>query len=84
MFTSATQVDHVMQMAADLDLEAAVRAAAGQIVVASIGPVCDEALRRHGLPVDVEPAHPKMGSLVAAIAERGRAVLAAKKGQDLQ
>jgi uroporphyrinogen-III synthase len=81
LFTSATQVDHVMRTAADLHLEAEVRAAASQIVVASIGPVCDEALRRHQLPVDVEPAHPKMGQLVAAIAQRGRAVLAAKKEQ---
>lgn len=81
MFTSATQVDHVMQVAADLHLEAAVRAAGQHIVVASIGPVCDEALRRHGLPIDVEPPHPRMGHLVAAIAERGRALLAAKQGQ---
>jgi hypothetical protein len=28
------------------------------VVVASIGPVCTDALRRHGLPVDLEPEHP--------------------------
>jgi uroporphyrinogen-III synthase len=81
MFTSATQVDHVMQVASELHLEAAVRTATGQIVIASIGPVCDEALRRHGLAIDIGPSHPRMGQLVTAIAERGRALLAAKQGQ---
>jgi uroporphyrinogen-III synthase len=81
LFTSATQVDHVMQVAADLHLESALQAATARIVVGSIGPVCDEALRRHGWPIDVEPPHPRMGHLVAAVAERGRAVLAAKHAE---
>lgn len=81
MFTSATQVDHVMQVATQLNLNAAIRSAAQGIVVASIGPVCDEALRRHGLPVDLDPPHPRMGHLVAAVAQHGRALLAAKQGQ---
>jgi hypothetical protein len=41
--------------------------------------VCSEALRGHGLPVDLEPAHPKMGHLIAALADRGRALVAAKR-----
>lgn len=84
MFTSATQVDHVMQVAGELQLAEAVRSASRHIVVASIGPVCDEALHRHGLPVDLGPAHPRMGHLVAAISERGPALLAAKQGQVVQ
>jgi hypothetical protein len=47
-------------------------------IVASIGPVCSEALRRHGLPVDLEPEHPKMGHLVVAVAQRGPDLLKAK------
>lgn len=81
VFTSATQVDHVMRMAAELQRDAALRAATDHIVIASIGPMCDEALRRHGLPIDVAPLHPRMGQLVAAIAQHGRARLAAKQGQ---
>jgi uroporphyrinogen-III synthase len=81
LFTSATQVEHVMQVAAELGLAPAVLNAARRSVVASIGPVCNDALRRHGFPVDLEPEHPKMGHLVAAVARHGRAALAAKCGR---
>jgi uroporphyrinogen-III synthase len=46
--------------------------------VASIGPVCSEAIRAEGLAPDVEPEHPKMGHLVKAAAERAAEVLSAK------
>jgi uroporphyrinogen-III synthase len=71
LFMSATQVDHVMQIAEQLGLGEAVVGAAARMVVASIGPVCSEALRAHGWPVDLEPEHPKMGNLVATLARRG-------------
>ena len=44
------------------------------MVVGSVGPTTTETLRAHGLPVDVEPDHPKMGHLVAALAARWRGV----------
>jgi uroporphyrinogen-III synthase len=47
-------------------------------VVASIGPVTSEALEAHGLPPDLEASPPKLGPLVALLAERARAVLATK------
>jgi uroporphyrinogen-III synthase len=47
-------------------------------VVASIGPVCTEALRAEGLEPDLEPEHSKMGHLVKAAAERSLAILEAK------
>ena len=47
-------------------------------VVASIGPVCSEALRAEGLAPDVEPEHSRMGHLVKAAAERAGAILVAK------
>ncbi|MGH8985832.1 MAG: uroporphyrinogen-III synthase [Acidimicrobiia bacterium] len=75
LFTSGRQVDHVMQTAEGLGLCEAVLDAASRTVVGSIGPVCSEALRRHKLPVDLEPEHPKMGHLVVTIARRGAAVL---------
>ena len=79
VFLSATQVDHVMQTADALGLRDAVLDAARRVVVASIGPVCSESLRKHGLPVDLEPAHPKMGSLVVAVARHGPVLLQGKR-----
>ncbi len=73
LFTSGRQVDHVMQTAEELGLREAVLDAASRTVVGSIGPVCSEALRRHKLPVDLEPEHPKMGHLIVAIAHRSAA-----------
>ncbi len=80
LFTSAQQVEHVVETAAELQRLDALRAAIGRVVVASVGPVCSEALRAHGLPVDLEPEHPKMGHLVNAVAARARALLARKRG----
>jgi uroporphyrinogen-III synthase len=41
-------------------------------VVGSIGPTTSAALRPHGLPVYIEPTHPKSGHLVAALAASWR------------
>ena len=69
LFTSAQQVDHLFQVAgADADR---LRAAFHRVVVASVGPICTEALKAAELAVDIEPEHPKMGSLLSAVAERG-------------
>jgi uroporphyrinogen-III synthase len=77
LFTSATQVYHLFQVAAaDADR---MRTAFARMLVASIGPVCSEALVEHGLTVDLEPEHPKMGHLVAAVAQRAGPLLAAKR-----
>ena len=79
LFTSRRQVEHVMSTASELGLASALVDRARLMVVASIGPVCSEALRRHGLPVDIEPEHPKMGHLVVAVARRGPGLLKAKR-----
>ena len=77
LFTSATQVYHLFQVAGD----AADRLRAGfrPVLIASIGPVCSEALREHGLVPDLEPAHAKMGQLVSEVARRGKQMLAVKR-----
>lgn len=41
----------------------------GEVVVASIGPVCTRRLAAAGLRVDVEPEHPHMGNMVLALAD---------------
>jgi len=80
LFTSARQVDHVVEIAARLGCLEQLRLAVQRVVIASVGPVCSEALHAHGLPVDLEPDHPKMGHLISAVAQRGPALLATKRG----
>lgn len=79
LFTNARQVEHAFQVAGRDHREEALRAAFGRVLVASVGPVCSEALEQFGLSVDLEPEHPKMGHLLAAVANRGRALLQAKR-----
>jgi uroporphyrinogen-III synthase len=78
MFTSAHQIDHVLETARRLNVEREWLQAANRCVIASIGPTCSEALRDIGLPADLEPSHPKMGHLVKEACEQAAALLAAK------
>jgi uroporphyrinogen-III synthase len=79
LFTSRRQVEHVIRTARELGLEDTVLERTQFMIVASIGPVCSEALRHHRLPVDLEPEHPKMGHLVVAVARHGPDLLRAKR-----
>ena len=79
LFTAAQQVVHLLQVAAEEDRVADLRVALGRdTVVGSIGPTTSQALRESGLPVDIEPEHPKMGHLVAAVAAGWRGIGKAK------
>jgi uroporphyrinogen-III synthase len=80
LFTSRAQVEHVFLIASEEGIADDVRRALRRGVVASIGPVCTEALLAEGLPPDVEPEHSKMGQLVKESAEKTQAVLDAKPG----
>lgn len=68
VFTSQIQARHLFEVAERFgqteDLQRAMR---GHTVVAAIGPTCAAALDRLGVPPHVEPEHPKMGFLVAAL-----------------
>jgi uroporphyrinogen-III synthase len=79
-FTTSVQVQHLLRIAAEMQIEEPVRRAFQRIVVGSIGPMTSEALRQNGLPVDFEPEHPKMGFLVAEAAQRARDLLDRKRG----
>lgn len=70
IFTSQVQATHLFQVAAAHGNVRPLRQALndGSTVVAAVGPVCRAALEAHGVQVDVEPPHPKMGALVAALA----------------
>ena len=79
LLTTATQVTHLLQIADQLGLADGVRAGLRRAMVASIGPTTSETLREHGVAIDMEPSHPKMGFLVREAAERASQVLAAKR-----
>jgi len=79
LFTNGAQVDHLVQVA-ELDNRAdSLLQGLKKIAVGSVGPVCTEVLRRFGMVPDIEPAHPKMGSLIAEVAARAHEVLLAKR-----
>jgi uroporphyrinogen decarboxylase len=79
LFTSSNQVTNVIEMAeadgAGVDFQRGLAAT----VIASVGPVCSQELRRRGIAVDIEPEHPKLGHLVKAAATRGPAMLVRKR-----
>ena len=70
LFTSRTQVDHMLQVAVAEGQEAALRRGLEKAVVASVGPICTEALTAHGIAVDFEPEHPKLGTLIRDLAKK--------------
>jgi uroporphyrinogen-III synthase len=69
LFTAAIQVHHLLQVAEEMSSRDALVAALRRITVASIGPVTSEALGEYGIPMTLEPTHPKMGFLVREAAE---------------
>jgi uroporphyrinogen-III synthase len=79
LFTTATQVTHLRQVAASMGKDAAVLAALGRTMVASIGPTTSEELREQGIRIDMEPSHPKMGFLVREAAEHAASTAGGKR-----
>jgi uroporphyrinogen-III synthase len=64
LFTSAAQVDHVVEILHTTNELEPFRQALGKTMVASIGPITSQRLGQHQFPVDFEPSHSKMGILV--------------------
>jgi uroporphyrinogen-III synthase len=79
LFTTSIQVIHLLKIAAELGKEKETVGAFQRIVVGSIGPVTSEELRAHGIAVDMEPSHPKMGFIVNEVAQRSAELLAKKR-----
>ncbi len=79
LVTNAVQVDHVMQVLKRDDRVEPFRQALRRMVVASVGPTASERLRQHNWPVDLEPSHPKMGTLVKETAEQAATLLKTKR-----
>jgi uroporphyrinogen-III synthase len=78
LFTSRSQVEHAFAVAAEEQIAAAVKGTLRRGVIASIGPVCTEALLAEGLTPDLEPTHSKMGHLVKESAAKAPSILEAK------
>jgi uroporphyrinogen-III synthase len=78
LFTSSVQLQHLLEIAERMKLRDEAIAALRQTLVASIGPVTSVELRRYGVPVALEPSHPKMGFLVKETAERWEEMLRQK------
>jgi uroporphyrinogen-III synthase len=82
LFTSSIQLDHLMMIARDLGLQSDVfTALRGYTAIASVGPVMTTALEAAGIPVEIVPAHPKMGALVKAASEMTAAVIRQKRAK---
>jgi len=78
LFTNANQVDNLFRVAADDKVDDSLRRAFKGVVIGSVGPVCTEVLEQFELKPDIEPTHPKMGSLIAEVAASAHRLLAAK------
>ncbi|HYM13151.1 MAG TPA: uroporphyrinogen-III synthase [Bryobacterales bacterium] len=79
LFTTSIQVTHLLQVAAETNLEQPLRRAFEHMLIASIGPTTSEALQEHGFAADLEPTHPKMGFLVKEAAECSAELLSRKR-----
>ncbi len=79
MFTTSIQVPHLFRVAAEQQLEAALRNGLRRVAIASIGPSTTETLEDFGLEPDLTPSHPKMGFLVKETADQAAAILERKR-----
>ncbi len=80
LFTTSSQIEQLLTVAQEIGLAPAVRRSLNRdLVVASVGPMTSEALRRNGVTPDIVPGHPKLGHLVLAVARRAPALLAEKR-----
>lgn len=66
-FTSASQVYNLFVVAEQLGRNQALQTGLNHSLIASIGPVCTQALQKFGVKVNVEASPPKLGPFIAAI-----------------
>jgi uroporphyrinogen-III synthase len=78
LFTTGTQVWHLFRVATKIGLEDELRAGLRALVIASIGPATNEALREFDLEADLTPEQPQLNSLVQIAALHAGARLKAK------
>jgi uroporphyrinogen-III synthase len=79
LLTTGVQIQHLLRVAAEMNLETAVGSQLKHTMLASIGPSTSEALADLGLRPDFEPSHPKMGILVREAAAQAHRILQSKQ-----
>ncbi len=79
LFTSASQVVNLMQVAEAENIGAEVRIGFAAMAIGSIGPVCSAELASNGIHPDFEPKHSKLGHLIKDAAVKSHAILDAKR-----
>jgi uroporphyrinogen-III synthase len=67
---SSSQIHNLFAVAEEHDQAMELRDALNdpRVLIAAVGPVTRDAIEGHGVRVDLEPEHPKMGPLITAIA----------------
>lgn len=80
LVTNAAQIDHVMLVVEQEGETEEFKTICRKLVIASIGPTAGERIRSHGLSVDFEPSHGKMGILVKETSEQAHSLMARKAG----
>lgn len=81
LFTNATQVYHLLEVATQMATRDKLLEGIRRTVVCSIGPTCTEALQACEIPVDMEPQHAKMGAFVHEVAARISELMQKKKSE---
>jgi uroporphyrinogen-III synthase len=84
LFTSSVQYLHATEVAAKLGVTGEFSAALKRAMVASIGPTTSQTLSQHGIEVDLEPSHAKMGFLVREAAERSAVIIQRKAARQAE
>lgn len=76
LFTTAQQLEHILQVAEEMGCREAWLSASRRCVIASIGPTTSIAIAEAGLTVTFEPSHPRMGQLVVEACREAPRLLA--------
>ena len=79
LLTNAVQLDHILKMLPEESDRQRLQQAMTQMVIGSIGQITSARLRDHNLPVDFEPSHPKMGTLVKEASQQAKEILKVKR-----
>ena len=79
LITNAVQVDHIVKILEKNHQLEKFQQCLAKIILASIGQIASERLRRYGFSVDLEPSHSKMGILVKETSERAHELLDQKR-----
>jgi len=66
-FTNAAQVYNLFELATTLGRADALHSGLNSTLVASVGPVCSDALKKFGVTVGLEASPPKLGPLISAL-----------------